>query len=639
MSTDVEERFDNIKHADNDYKLYRGLVLKNQMKILLISDPSTDISIAAMNVNIGYDRDPDDLPGLAHLCGHMLPIMGTKAYFKQNDYNKFLSQHGGRSNANVNLYFTNYWFNIIPRKLKEALDRFAQFFIAPLFEQTLIENVIKGAIHSKYNEELTDDKFRFMGLEKFSIKPDHPYSKFILGSKETLDNINVNDRLEGFYEKYYSANIMSLCILGKDDLDDLQKMVVECFRNVNNKKVGRSYFGHPSLKDEYSDTILYYVPICDFKQLRISFCFSEKLYKNRMPLEYIEHLFKHESEGSLSSALKARGWCNTIVAGNNFEDSGIPFFRVIIALTEEGINHVENIVQIMFEYIKMLKKNGPQESIYKEIQKMSEINNSYNENVHRLSHKDISRIARRLHECPMEEIFSEQRTWQPELIKELIEKYFTPKNIRIYVASKTYESPDNETEQWYGVKYKKEDISQKTMKSWKHVGLSPDLKFPPENKFIPKKLDIKIIVPWFIPIIVRDTSFVRVWHKKDDKFFVPKATMIFDFVSPFAYMDPFSSNLTQMFVCLLRESLKKYTYIANLAGIKWQITGTKYGINLVIDGYDEMQRVLLEKTLDQMINLEIDPMWFKILKECNIKYFENHDMHYIVTQRIILKCC
>ncbi|XP_071560397.1 insulin-degrading enzyme-like [Temnothorax nylanderi] len=644
MSTDVKnsyvkKRFDNIKHADNDRKEYRGLVLKNKMKILLISDPSTDISTAAMNVNIGYNRDPDDLPGLANLCSHMLD-MGTKTYRKQNDYDEFLSQYGGRSNANVYLNFTNYWFNIIPEKLEEALDRFAQSFKAPLFDQTLIEKVIKGAIHSKYNEELTDDKFRFMGLEKFSIKPDHPYSKFILGNKKTLDNINIKDRLENFYEKYYSANIMSLCILGKDGLGDLENMVVERFRNVKNKEVILSKdLGCPSLKDE--DTILYYVPICDIKQLHISFCFPKKLYKHRMPLEYIEHLFKHESEGSLSSALKAKGWCNTIVAGNDFDDPNIPFFRVIIALTEEGINHVDDIVQIMFQYINMLKKKGPQKWIYKEIQKISEINNSYNENIHCLSHEDISSIARRLHKCPVKEIFSEQwREWRSDLIEELMD-YFTPQNIRIYVAAKGYESITNKTEEWYGVKYKKEKISQKTMEMWKRCGnvecaeYSTELKLPPENEFIATKFDIKITVPRFIPIIVMDTPFVRVWHKKDDKFYVPKATMTFDFVSPIAYMDPLSSNLTRMFVFLLRESLKKYTYVANLAGIEWQITGTKYGINLVIDGYDDKQRVLLERSIDQMINFTIDPMWFKILKECNIKYFENHDALYCNTENYL----
>ncbi|XP_071576798.1 insulin-degrading enzyme-like [Temnothorax nylanderi] len=225
MSTDntyVDKRFDNIKHADrkdNDRKKYRGLVLKNKMKILLISDSKTDISIAAMNVNIGYNKDPDDLPGLAHLCEHMLPL-GTKECSQQNDYNEYLSQYGGYNNARTGLNSTNYYFNIIPKKLEGALDRFAQFFIAPLFRKDLIENEI-NAIHSEYNENSTNDEWRLLALVKLSVKSDHPFSKFSIGNKKTLDeipkekNIKVKDRLEHFYKKYYSANIMSLCILGK----------------------------------------------------------------------------------------------------------------------------------------------------------------------------------------------------------------------------------------------------------------------------------------------------------------------------------------------------------------------------------------------------------------------------------------
>lgn len=32
------------------------------------------------------------------------------------------------------------------------------------------------------------------------------------------------------------------------------------------------------------------------------------------------------------------------------------------------------------------------------------------------------------------------------------------------------------------------------------------------------------------PVILEDTSFVRLWYKKDDEFLVPRARMIFDFV-------------------------------------------------------------------------------------------------------------
>ncbi|XP_071638825.1 insulin-degrading enzyme-like isoform X2 [Temnothorax longispinosus] len=609
MSTDVEERFDNIKHADNDHKLYRGLVLKNKMKILLISDSKADMSIAAMDVNIGYNCDTWLLHGLAHLCEHMLH-MGTKKYREQDDFDMYVTQSNGQRNATTSLSSTNYWFTASPEKFKEVLDRFAQFFIAPLFNKDLIEKEINN-INSEYNEKLTKDMRRLIGLEKVSVKMDHPYSKFSIGGKKTLDElpkkmkINVRTKLKEFYKKYYSANIMSLCILSKDNLDVLENMVVECFHNVENKKVKLSMYSEHPIKAEDFNTKWYYVPIRNIQLLCISFSLFKTKREHRMPLEYIEHLFKHESEGSLLSALKAKGWCVELEALDYHMDTNTSFFKIVFHLTEEGINHVDEIVKIMFQYINMLKEDGPQKWIYEEIQEMSEINNSYDENIHRLSHKDISRIACQLHECPMEEIFSEQRAWQPELIKELIEEHFTQQNIRIYVASKTYEDTVDKIEEWFDIKYKREEIPKLTMDMWKDAGRSTDLKFPPKNEFIPKKFDIKPQVQQKFPeqeYPVMDTSLVRVWHKQANVFHVPKVTMMFHFVSPFAYMDPFSFNLTYMFVCLLRESLKKYTYLANLAGIKWQITGTKYGIFMEIDGYNDKQLDLLKKSLKQMIN-------------------------------------
>lgn len=49
----VLERFEEIMKSENDDRFYRGLVLKNKMKVLLINDPRTDKSAAALNVNIG----------------------------------------------------------------------------------------------------------------------------------------------------------------------------------------------------------------------------------------------------------------------------------------------------------------------------------------------------------------------------------------------------------------------------------------------------------------------------------------------------------------------------------------------------------------------------------------------------------
>lgn len=65
--------------------------------------------------------DPDDLPGLAHFCEHML-FLGTQKYPVENYYQKFLSEHGGSFNAATDSQDTKYFFDIAPEHLAEVLD-------------------------------------------------------------------------------------------------------------------------------------------------------------------------------------------------------------------------------------------------------------------------------------------------------------------------------------------------------------------------------------------------------------------------------------------------------------------------------------------------------------------------------------
>lgn len=53
IHSSIEELTDDIIKPDTDKRNYRALKLKNEMKILIISDPETDKSAAAINVHIG----------------------------------------------------------------------------------------------------------------------------------------------------------------------------------------------------------------------------------------------------------------------------------------------------------------------------------------------------------------------------------------------------------------------------------------------------------------------------------------------------------------------------------------------------------------------------------------------------------
>jgi len=49
----VKKVYNDVPKSPRDERLYRGLVLNNNMKVLVISDPLTDKAAAALDVHIG----------------------------------------------------------------------------------------------------------------------------------------------------------------------------------------------------------------------------------------------------------------------------------------------------------------------------------------------------------------------------------------------------------------------------------------------------------------------------------------------------------------------------------------------------------------------------------------------------------
>lgn len=98
--------------------------------------------------------------------------------------------------------------------------RFSQFFISPTMNENSVDREM-AAVNSEFNANLNADGWRLTMLEKALSQKDHDYYKFSCGNFTTLGDIpkekgiNVQGELIKFHDKWYSANIMSLCVLGK----------------------------------------------------------------------------------------------------------------------------------------------------------------------------------------------------------------------------------------------------------------------------------------------------------------------------------------------------------------------------------------------------------------------------------------
>ncbi len=109
--------------------------LDNGLELLLISDPRSDNSAAALSVEAGSWNDPAEFPGMAHFCEHML-FMGTQKYPDENEFMAQVSDHGGMTNAMTTSDRTVYMFSSNP----EVSLFFSTVF--PIFSSILSSNLL-----------------------------------------------------------------------------------------------------------------------------------------------------------------------------------------------------------------------------------------------------------------------------------------------------------------------------------------------------------------------------------------------------------------------------------------------------------------------------------------------------------------
>lgn len=296
MATDsdfIYQKFTNIAKPREDTREYLGLKLNNELKVLLISDPETDISAASLSVHIGSLSDPTDLQGLAHYLEHMC-FMGSERYPSENEYQKFLSQHGGNSNAYTSDTHTNFYFDVAPGFIDPALDRFAQFFISPLILESSSSRELE-AVNSEFLKNLDNDDWRLQQLSKSLSDPQHDYFKFNIGNLSTLrdipleKNINTRDELLKFHDKWYSANIMCLAVLGKESLEELTNLVVPKFAPIKNKNAVLPHWSvHPYSKEKSLTKKIYVVPIKDKRNMDFIFKYpDETVHYKEGPGQYL----------------------------------------------------------------------------------------------------------------------------------------------------------------------------------------------------------------------------------------------------------------------------------------------------------------------------------------------------------------
>ncbi|MBK9469347.1 MAG: insulinase family protein [Pseudomonadales bacterium] len=602
-----------VIRGEQDGREYRYLELPNRMRVLLVSDPQTDKAAASLHVRAGSGNDPRSRQGLAHFLEHML-FLGTAKYPDPGEYQEFISAHGGSHNAYTSVDHTNYFFDIEPGSLTPALDRFAQFFVAPLFNREYVEREM-NAVDSEYKLGLKDDARREYDVLRELVQPGHPLGSLAVGNLKTLGEgeSDIREDLLAFYATHYSANAMTLVVLGRESLDELQSMVDARFAAVADRSATEltqvpSMFAPGTLPLEVRIR-----PEQELRELTLLFPLpSARAHYAAKPLEYIGDLLGHEGPGSVLSVLKARGWAESLSAGAGLDLYGEDAFQLSLQLTEEGVAHYRDIVALLFRAIDQMQEGGVEEWRFREQEKLGDLAFRFREKGSPTG--AVIALSNALQDYPVAEALRGPylfRDYEPALIREYL-GYLRPDNLLLTLSHRDVQT-DRES-RWFGTPYavQKLDAGELARQAGAADG---ELALPVPNEFIPGRVALKPLQGNADrPALLADEPGYRMWHLQDSAYPVPKASIYLQLLSPAANDNARDAALAALQARLVSDALNEYAYPASLAGLQYSVESGARGLTVKIAGYDDKQRVLLAKVLQTLPRGRFAPDRFEGIK-------------------------
>lgn len=618
-----------VVKSENDAHQYRYVTLPNKLRVLLISDPTTRTSATSLVVAAGHNQDPDGREGLAHFLEHIL-LAGSEAYPEADAYHGFIHRHGGISRTRTTSEFTQFLFDIDSDYFEPALDRFAQSFIVPLFSQAQVERH-RETVNGEYLAQAHDDSQRIKDVYRDLINPAHPLAKLDVGNLATLadhEDYPVRDDLINFYRQYYVAERMTLVMLGRESLNDLQEMASR-FGKIPTGSVSAQSINlpapslpakilsaqispeqefaeqHPSLfPSELLPLSVNVAPLGTQRQLRLIFPIAayERDYRKKS-WAFIASILGHKGEGSVLSLLRDLEWAEDLDAGLTLQTPYNAAFQISIDLTEKGVRAREQIAPLLLNTVKQLEARGIKSWRYDELKTLANINFHFSEKEAPID--SVDRLASNMQfHAALDTLRGDYlyAEFDEKQIKENL-SYLRHENLLSVLIA-----PGVETDRYsshYQTPYQTKKIKIE------HYEIKPVIRkrlfLPEPNIFLPSRLAVKsqLILPTptenALPkiddrphLIVRGER-ARAWFQQDRQFNVPKSSIKLRLKLPLVAVSAEGAAQAKLFAALVMDELKELSHPAEVAGLRYLVQATPRGLDIDISGYNSRQGLLLSK--------------------------------------------
>ena len=616
--------------ATSDKNNYNLLTLKNGLRVILVSDPEAERFAASMAINVGSYQDPKNQQGLAHFLEHML-LLGTKKFPTPGEYQSYISNHGGTYNAYTSINSTNFFFDIQKNNYEGAIDRFSQFFISPLLSSSSAQRE-KNAVNAEYKAKLTSERRRLNQAFKTLLNPDHPQSKFTVGSLSTLKDRPHNplhQQLLKLYKQNYVASNMALVLVANLPYIQLEALAEKYFSAIPSGEIKKRPPAPPLLKTG--------MPQLQFTRPNInsnmlSFCYQidsqNKNFRTR-PARYLSYLLGNESKGSLYASLKDKGLINSLDSSLSPDYEKNALFCTRIRLTDKGNQQINDVAQAFFATIDTIKSTPINPTYLDEDLILSKLTYDYHNYIEPQALAKL--LSSRMLSIPLKDTLSSfriEKSASEEVITHILNE-LNSKNLLVQLSTQqklpTSWAKDPlkwQTEPWYQSQYSNNKFSQSFLNIVHLSAKSTLVTLPRKNPFIPKTL-ILIDEQDATPHVIYQKKDFVFWHKADTSFKKPTGINFLAIRFKNAANTAKHTALNYLWTRTFNDSISDSTYEPYIAGLGYSLYPHLNGITINTTGYSGKQGDYLVWLVDQLFLFRPDQEDFERIKSQLQKDLDN----------------
>lgn len=617
--------------SPHDSHEYQWLWLDNGLPVLVAHNPQLTQSAAAFAVNAGHFQDPEDAAGVAHFLEHML-FLGSAPHPEPDAFAKAIQASNGHYNAWTATEHTNYYLTVRPDRFESILSHFCSLFTQPLLANEWVEKE-RQSIEAEYQLKRQDELRRLYEVHKITANPKHPFAKFSVGNATTLadlPDLPVRQRLHDFWQNYYTAANAALVLIGPQSIAELSELA-STFDALPRSRLPEPLPEQPIYLPEQLGCQIHVRPIKDASRLLVTFSFpeinSDYLHKTT---SFIAHLLGDEGPGSLCHLLRKKHWISELSAGGGMSGYNFKDFNLNLMLTDLGLEHIDDILQTCYHYIRVVAQQGLRDDIYAERQQMQALNYRFPE-----SQRPIDLAAQlainMLHYHPQHVISGDYRMdglrhqFASRLLAEM-----TPERSRITIIHRQVET--SQVGHYYGAEYHIQPLSAAQLELFRTAPVDAEALQPPQpNPYIPKRVEplplesntdrvnSKSLLSntsvnteprdersGYWPAKLTSTSSdvatgVELWHLQDATFREPQAHIYLSLRLPMTTANARNNAISRIWCELALEELNENFYAAEVAGMHFNLYPQQSGVTLHLAGFSDQQAELF-KALMQRLN-------------------------------------